>query len=86
MCNKNHIKFLYAIDVQPFLDRIARKYASPMRIWFGPKMLVFIADAESAEIILKSKDCLDKPDIFYNVIRDTLGSESMLTVDGKRFL
>lgn len=71
--------------MHPFLDRIAGKYASPMRIWFGPKMLVFVADAENAEIILKSKDCLDKPDIFYNFIRDTLGTESMITVDGRKY-
>lgn len=56
-----------------------------MRIWFGTNILVFIADAENAEIILKSKDCLDKPELFYNFLRDTLGIDGILTSNGIYF-
>lgn len=71
------------LDTLPYLDKIAQKYSSPMRLWFGSKMLIFIADAENAEIVLKSKDCLNKPDIFYNVIRDSMCVDGILTSEGE---
>lgn len=67
----------------PYLDKIAQKYSSPMRLWFGSKMLIFIADAENAEIVLKSKYCLNKSDIFYNVIRDSMCVDGILTSEGE---
>lgn len=46
-------------------------------------MVVFISDAENAEIVLKSKDCLDKPNSFYKVIRDLMQADGLLTLEGK---
>lgn len=77
------LKFAIVSDTLPYLDEIAKKYSSPMRLWFGSKMLIFIADAENAEIVLKSKDCLNKPDIFYNVLRDSMSVDGILTSQGE---
>lgn len=54
-----------------------------MRLWLGPKMVIFIADAENAEIVLKSKDCLNKPHDFYKSIRDALSIDGFFTLKGE---
>lgn len=46
-------------------------------------MIVFISDAENAEIVLKSKDCLNKSDSFYKVVRDGLKVDGLFTSKGK---
>lgn len=76
--------FFYS-DVLSFLDDISMKYESPMRLWFGPQMVVFVADAENAEIVLKSKDCLNKPYDFYKILRDALSVDGFFTLKGNYF-
>lgn len=51
-------------------------------MWLGPILLVFIADAENVEILLKSKDCLSKPETFYKTIKDGLGVDGLVTLKG----
>lgn len=46
-------------------------------------MVVFISDAENMEMVLKSKDCLNKPDIFYKRVRDGLKVDGLFTSKGK---
>lgn len=53
-----------------------------MRIWLGPLLIVFVTDAENAEIVLKSKDCLNKPPTFYKMVRDGLGVDGLFTLPG----
>lgn len=53
-----------------------------MRIWLGPLLLVLITDAENAEILLKSKDCLNKPKAFYKMLRDGLNVDGLFTLKG----
>lgn len=67
----------------PYLDNVSSTYGSPVRLWLGPKMIVFISDAENAEIVLKSKDCLNKPDSFYKIVRDGLKVDGLFTSKGK---
>lgn len=55
-----------------------------MRIWLGPELIVFISDAENIEIVLKSKDCLNKPDSFYKIIRDAMQCDGFFTLKGKK--
>lgn len=57
-------------------------YKSPIRLWFGPLLFVFIADAGNAEVILKSKDCLNKPEMLYKIIRQTLSFDGLFTLEG----
>lgn len=45
--------------------------------------LIFIADVENVEILLKSKDCLNKPHTFYKMIRDGLSADGLFTSNGK---
>lgn len=54
-----------------------------MRIWLGPELIVFISDAENIETVLKSKDCLNKPDSFYKIIRDAMQCDGFFTLKGK---
>lgn len=70
----------FFIDLLSYLDEISPKYESPFRIWFGPLLTIFIVDAENVEIIMKSKDCLSKPEEFYRQIRDGFGVDGLLTL------
>lgn len=70
-------------ELSPYLDEVTKKYGcSPIRLWLGPEMVVFISDAENTEIVLKSKDCLNKPEIFYKIIRDALQIDGFFTLEG----
>lgn len=77
-----NVKF-FRLDLHSYLDRWSQTYPSPFRIWLGPIMCIFIADAENVEILMKSKDCLNKPHTFYKMIRDGLGVDGLFTLDGK---
>lgn len=61
---------------------MSTKYGSPVRLWLGPEMIVFISDAENIETILKSKDCLNKPESFYKIIRDAMQLDGFFTLKG----
>lgn len=50
-----------------------------MRLWLGTDLYVFVHDAANAEIILKSRHCLDKPDV-YRVLADGMGGDGLLTI------
>lgn len=64
------------------MDTCAKQYTSPIRAWFGPKLVVYIYDAENVEIVLKSKKCLNKPQIFYKTIKDAMNADGLLTISG----
>lgn len=49
-------------------------------------LAIFIADAENAEIVLKSKDCFNKPNVFYKMMRDGIGVDGLITSRGEVFL
>lgn len=66
----------------PYLDQVTTKYGSPIRLWLGPEMVVFVSDAENVEIVLKSKDCLNKPHSFYKIIRDAMQIDGFFTLKG----
>lgn len=66
-----------------FLDQLSHKYGSPARLWLGPNLIIVITDAENAEILLKSKDCLNKAHRFYKAIRDALNLDGLITLKGK---
>lgn len=65
-----------------YLEKATSRYGSPIRLWFGPQMLVFLSDAKNMEIVLKSKDCLNKPDLFYRTFRDALKVDGLITSNG----
>lgn len=70
------------LELIQFLD-YASKFGSPARLWLGTEMVVFISDAENAGIVLKSKDCLNKPPSFYKAIRDGLQVDGLFTLESK---
>lgn len=76
------IVFFFFAELHAFLDELSKKHGSPYRIWLGPIMAIFITDAESAEILLKSKDCLNKPHTFYKMIRDGISVDGLFTLKG----
>lgn len=57
-------------------------YRSPIRLFIGPKPIIFISDAENAKVILNSKDCLNKPDQFYKPFREALSFDGLVTLEG----
>lgn len=74
-------------DVISYFDGIAKQFNhNPIRLWFGPQVVIFIADAENAEIILKSKDCLNRPHIFLKVIQNALEVDGLFTSKGMRII
>lgn len=74
---------LKSLDILSNFDRLSKIYESPFRIWFGPMLGIFIADAENVEIILKSKDCFNKPNLFYKMMRDGIGVDGLITSRGE---
>lgn len=70
------------LDMHSLIDQWSKQHKSPFRVWFGPILLVFITDAENVEILLKSKDCLSKPETFYKTIKDGLGVDGLVTLKG----
>lgn len=73
-------------ELHAYLDQASKKYGSPMRFWLGPMLMVLIVDAENVEIVLKSKDCLNKPHTFYKMIRDALSVDGLFTLTGGAFV
>lgn len=76
------LKKLFSIDLTSYVDKLSKTYESPFRLWLGPLMMVFIADAEIIEILMKSKDCLNKPSTFYKMIRDAISVDGLFTLKG----
>lgn len=76
------LRNLFSIDLISYVDKLSKTYESPFRLWLGPLMVVFIADAENIEIIMKSKDCLNKPFTFYKMIRDAISADGLFTLKG----
>lgn len=73
---------MFFLELLPYLDKVTTNYGSPIRLWLGPEMVVFISDAENVEIVLKSKDCLNKPYSFYKIIRDAMQVDGFFTLKG----
>uniref|UniRef100_A0A182XWK4 Uncharacterized protein n=1 Tax=Anopheles stephensi TaxID=30069 RepID=A0A182XWK4_ANOST len=43
---------------------ISKSYQSPCRIWLGPKLFVFIDNADDLQTVLNSSSCLEKADVY----------------------
>lgn len=68
-----------------FLDAICKKYPSPLRIWMGPNLYIYIHDPEQAEQVLKGRTTLNKPKV-YEAISDALGGDGLFTANGNKIL
>lgn len=64
------------------MDELSIKYKDPFRLLAVYKLAVFIFDAENAKLILGSRDCLNKPDMFYKILRDATGVDGIATLEG----
>lgn len=73
------------LDLLSNFDRLSKIYESPFRIWFRPMLAIFVADAENVEIVLKSKDCFNKPNAFYKMMREGIGADGLITSRGTLF-
>lgn len=69
------------VENSKFLDEISQKYESPIRVWMGPNLYIFIHDAECAEQVLKGRSTLMKPKV-YEAIKDALGSDGLFSSNG----
>uniref|UniRef100_A0A182NMT9 Uncharacterized protein n=1 Tax=Anopheles dirus TaxID=7168 RepID=A0A182NMT9_9DIPT len=43
---------------------ISKTYRSPCRVWLGPKLFVFIDNADDLQVVLNSQHCLEKADVY----------------------
>lgn len=66
------------------MDELAQKYESPVRVWMGPNLYIFIHDAKSAETLLRSKVCLNKPPV-YTAVREALGGDGLFTAPAEQW-
>lgn len=62
-----------------FLDEVTAHTPSPLRLWLGPQLYVVIHDAVNAEIVTKSRYCLDKPGV-YDIVKDALGGDGLFSM------
>lgn len=67
-----------------YLDELVKKYPSPVRVWMGPNLYIFIHDAENAEQVLKGRTTMHKPNV-YDAISDVLGGNGLFTANGNTF-
>lgn len=70
-----NFKFL---DNVAYLDELAQKYVSPVRVWMGPNLYIFLHDAKSIDTLLRSKISLDKAPV-YRAVREALGGDGLFT-------
>lgn len=80
--SSNHVSVYFNLELHPYLDRVSKMYGSPIKIWLGPFLVVFITDAENVEIVMKSKDCINKPHTFYKIVQEGLGVDGLITLNG----
>lgn len=67
-----------------FLDTITQKYPSPVRVWMGPNLYIFVHDAEGVEQVLKGRLTLHKPSV-YEAITGALGGDGLFSSNGDFF-
>ena len=58
---------------------IVTRYASPVRIWVGPKLYLYIDRPEQIQVILNSPQCLDKENVYKFL--SILTEEGLLTLE-----
>lgn len=63
------------------LDSYAEQYTSPFSLWLGPMLCVYISDAGNAELVFKSKDCVNRPKFFTKIIRETVKVDGIITLE-----
>lgn len=73
-------KFIYT-ENSTYLDTISQKYPSPVRVWMGPNLYIFVHDAEGAEQVLKGRTTISKPKV-YEAIQDALGADGLFSSNG----
>lgn len=66
-----------------FLDEICKKYPSPLRVWMGPNLYIYVHDAENTEQVLKGKTTIGKAKV-YEAIADVLGGDGLFTSNGNK--
>ncbi|KAI4473304.1 hypothetical protein M0804_015408 [Polistes exclamans] len=62
-----------AEDITSKVVKIFANYSSPLILWVGPKLIVFLDDPENIEIILKSSSGYKK-NFVYKFINVVLGN------------
>lgn len=67
------------------MDHISNTYESPVRVWMGPNLYIFIHDAKCAEQVLKGRLTIEKPKV-YEAIKDALGGNGLFSSNGKYIL
>lgn len=72
------------LEITTVFDLNVKKYSSPHRFWLGPQLIVYITDAENAELVLKSKDCIEKARFVRKIIREILQVDGLFTLTGIR--
>lgn len=75
----------FCTENSKYLDEISRKYQSPVRVWMGPNLYIFIHDAECAEQVLKGRKTLSKPTV-YQAISDALGADGLFSSNGNCYI
>jgi len=63
--------------------KIAKQYASPVRVWVGPKLYLYIDRPEQVQAILNSPNCLEKEKVYKFLT--ILGGDGLITSDGAKW-
>lgn len=66
------------------MDKLCSKYPSPIRVWMGPNLYVYVDDPQSAETLLKHRNAFEKPNV-YDAVKDVLGADGLFTLKGNRY-
>lgn len=57
------------------------KHNSPIRIWLGTKLFVYVDNVEDVEVVLSSAECTNREEI-YQYLKEALGVNGVFTLEG----
>lgn len=62
-----------------FFEKLIKQFGSTFCLWFGPKLYVFVCNSEDIELVLTSPECINRPEIFTNAVRDAFDGDGLFT-------
>lgn len=69
-------------EILLYLDKMSANYATPLRLWLGTKLFIYLDNVEDVEIILAAPECINREES-YQFMKEALGVDGIFTLEGK---
>lgn len=64
-----------------YLDKLSSEYTTPIRVWLGTKLFIYLDNVEDVEIALAAPECINREDS-YQFLKEGLGVDGLFTLEG----